>query len=421
MKESILHYVWQNKLFTAHDNHTTDGEKIEVVDVGRNNTDAGPDFFNAKIRIADTLWAGNVEIHTHSSDWYKHNHQSDKAYDSVILHVVLHADAEVYREDGDKIPQLELIYPHQIDANYEQLFSQQKWIPCSDKIKLVPPIFVKSWQSALLTERLEQKMNSIEQLLVENNQHWEEAFYITLARNFGFGTNSQAFESLAKSISISILGKHKDNLVQLEALLFGQSGLLTENYQDDYSAGLKKEYDFLKIKYGITSIDGSQWKLLRLRPDNFPYVRIAQFASLIHSSSKLFSKIVENPDLNKFRELFDCEPSAYWNSRYLFANKSKLKVKSLGAGSINGILINTVVPFLFCYASHKNNDQLKDRAIQILEEIPAEYNSIINGWNILDLKTETAYDSQALIQLKKQYCDKKNCLRCRIGHKVLTL
>jgi len=421
MKESILHYVWQNKLFTAHDLQTTDGEKLEIVDVGRINTDAGPDFFNAKIRIGETLWAGNVEIHTNSTDWYKHNHPSDRVYDSVILHVVLHADAEVYRGDGDRIPQLILKYPGQIDANYEQLFSEQKWIPCSDKINLVPSIFIQSWKSALLTERLEQKMNAIEFLLKENNQHWEEAFYITLARNFGFGTNSQAFESLAKSISIAVLSKHKDNILQLEALLFGQSGLLNSDKQDDYSRNLNKEYEFLKAKYGLSPIDGSQWKLLRLRPENFPYVRIAQFAALIHTSTKLFSKIVENPEIESLEKLFDCEPSSYWKSSYLFSNVSSLHIKKLGAQSIDGIIINTVVPFLFCYASHKNNEELKDKSIRLLEEIPAEHNSIINGWNKLSLKTESAYDSQALLQLKRVYCEQRNCLRCRIGHKVLTL
>jgi len=421
MKESILHYVWQNKLFIALDLQTTDGEKLEVVDVGRINTDAGPDFFNAKIRIGETLWAGNVEIHTNSTDWYKHNHQLDKTYDSVILHVVLQADAEVYRSNGDSIHQLIISYPAHIDINYELLFSRQKWIPCSDKINLIPSIFIQSWKTALLTERLEQKMNSIEKLLNENNQHWEEAFYITLARNFGFATNSQAFESLAKSISISVLGKHKDNLIQLEALLFGQSGLLNLKKQDEYSINLKKEYDFLKIKYGLNPMDGSQWKLLRLRPDNFPYVRIAQFAGLIHSSSKLFSKIVENPEIDYLRRLFECEPSSYWESSYLFSNKSKLHIKKLGVQSINGIIINTIVPFLFSFANHKNNDELKDRALRILEEIPAEFNSIIEGWHKLGLRTESAFDTQSLIQLKKLYCDEKNCLRCRVGHKVLTL
>ena len=316
---------------------------------------------------------------------------------------------------------MELKFPASIAHNYEQLCNQQKWIPCADKINLIPAIFIQSWKNALLAERLEQKMNAIEVLLKDNNQHWEEAFYITLARSFGFGINNQAFESLAKSLPVSILGKHKDQLFQLEALLFGQSGLLCLDELDEYATSLKKEYDFLQSKYGLTPIKKSEWKLLRLRPDNFPHVRIAQFAALVHSSSKLFSKIVENPDIEYIRQLFGCETSSYWNTHYLFANESVLNVKRLGKLSVNGIIINTVVPFLFCYASQKKNDELKDKTLQILERIPAERNSIVSNWKNLDLKVENAFDSQALLQLKKQYCDEKKCLRCRIGHKVLTL
>ena len=421
MKESILHYVWQNKLFTAHNLCTTDGESVEVIDVGKYNTDAGPDFFNAKIKIADTIWAGNIEIHTCSTDWTKHNHHSDKAYDSVILHVVQQADADVFRIDGEKIPQLLLVYPKEIEANYEQLIFEQKWVPCADKIGLVPEIFIQSWKNALLTERLEQKTQVIEHLLSDNNQHWEEAFYIILARNFGFGTNNQAFETLAKSLPVTVLGKHKDNLFQLEALLFGTAGLLKDEITDEYAQKLKQEYHFLRSKFSLNPIDGSLWKLLRLRPDNFPYIRIAQFAALIHSSSKLFSRIVENPDVDYICSLFLCEPSAYWKTHYLFEAESPSKSKKLGHSSINGILINTVVPFLFYYASQKRNDDLKDLAIQMLEKIPHEQNSIITAWQSLGVKSESAYDSQALLQLKKQYCDEKKCLRCRIGHKVLTL
>lgn len=421
MKESILHYVWQNKLFTSHDLITTDGEQVEIIDVGRINTDAGPDFFNAKIRISDTIWAGNIEIHTCSSDWDRHNHQSDKAYDSIILHVVSSVDTDIYRADGTRIPQLELKFPTRLETNYEQLIGEQKWIPCAAKINLIPAIFIQSWKNALLAERLEQKINAIEVLLTESNQHWEEAFYVTLARSFGFGTNSQAFESLAKSLPLSVLGKHKDQLFQLEALLFGQAGLLNLDVYDEYAAGLKKEYDFLCSKYELTQIDKSHWKLLRLRPDNFPHVRIAQFAALVHSSTKLFSKIVENPDIDYLQKLFDCETSAYWNTHYLFANNSVLQIKKLGKLSVNGILINTVVPFLFCYASQKKNEDLKGKILQLLERIPAERNSIISNWKSLDMKVENAFDSQALLQLKKQYCDEKKCLRCRIGHKVLTL
>lgn len=420
MKESILHYVWQHKLFTAHDLFTTDGEQVEVIDVGKYNTDAGPDFFNAKIRIGETLWAGNLEIHTRSTDWEKHNHHIDKAYDSVILHVVDAADGDVYRIDGARIPQLALKYPKHIETNYEQLINEQKWIPCADKIAYVPSIFIQSWKNALLTERLEQKMQAISNLLLENNQHWEEAFYITLARNFGFGTNSQAFESLAKSLPIAALGKHKDNLFQLEALLFGQAGLLNDDAVDEYAAKLKQEYEFLRAKFALQPMNATQWKLLRLRPDNFPHVRIAQFAALIHLSSKLFSKIVENPTIDYLRSVFACEPSDYWQTHYLFTTESSRKSKKLGARSINGILINTVVPFLFCYAHQKNIQELKDIALQLLEKIPCEVNSVVAGWQKLGISSDSAYDSQALLQLKKHYCDEKKCLRCRIGHKVMT-
>ncbi|MDO9154382.1 MAG: DUF2851 family protein [Paludibacter sp.] len=419
MKESILHYIWQYKLFTQHALLTTDGVTVDVIDVGKLNTDAGPDFFNAKVKIGNTVWAGNVEIHTLASDWKKHNHQSDKTYDSVILHVVKRADVEIFRSDGEKIPQLELIYPQAIEQNYELLINDQKWIPCADKISEVPEIFIQSWKNALLAERLALKTSHIQDLLNENNQHWEEAFYITLARSFGFGTNSQAFEMLAKSLALSILGKHKNDLFQIEALLFGQSGLLECNELDEYTLKLKKEYDFLRIKYNLEPINGSLWKLLRLRPDNFPHVRIAQFAAIIHSSTKLFSKIIEQPEINYLTGLFRCEPSIYWQTHYLFGEESREKSKKLGKSSIFSLLINTVVPFIFCFAHRKGNEELKETALKLLEKIPAEQNAIVSGWRNVGIQIHSAYDSQAFLQLKKQYCDDKYCLRCRIGHKVL--
>jgi len=420
MKESILHYIWQQKLFTQQGLQTTDGEMVEVVDVGKINTDAGPDFFNAKVKIGNTIWAGNIEIHTLASDWKKHNHQSDKSYDTVILHVVKKADVDVFRPDGEKIPVLELQYPTEIEQNYEALISEKKWIPCADKIADVPAIFIHSWKNALLAERLLLKTSHIQNLLTDNNQHWEEAFYITLARSFGFGTNSQAFEMLAKALPISILGKHKNDLFQIEALLFGQAGLLETENKDNYFQKLKKEFDFLKLKYDLKPISGSQWKLLRLRPDNFPHVRIAQFAAVIHSSTKLFSKIIELPEVDYLISLFRCEPSEYWKSHYLFGEKSTEKSKKLGKSSIYSLLINTVIPFVFYYADRKGNEELKEKATALLEKIPAERNSIVSGWQNLGMEINSAYDSQAFLQLKKVYCDNKNCLRCRIGHKVLT-
>ena len=421
MKESILHFIWQNILFQSHSLLTTDGESVEVIDPGRLNTDAGPDFFNAKIKLGNTIWAGNVEIHTRSSEWARHGHDDDKAYNSVVLHVVKKADVQVFRADGAPIPQLELIYPAEIEENYGQLMQNSLRIPCENKISAIPGIFIRSWKNALLTERLLQKTENISEILSQNNRHWEEAFYLNLARSFGFGTNGQAFEMLAASLPMQILGKHKNDLSQLEALLFGQAGLLAAKEEDAYLLSLRKEYDFLKIKYDLKPIDGSQWKLLRLRPDNFPHVRIAQFAALIHKSTGLFSKITENPDIQYLQGIFRVEPSEYWKTHYLFAHESHKSLKGIGQKAIEGIIINTVVPFLFSFADTRGNQSMKDKAIEILEKLPAENNVITRMWHETGIDCASAFDSQALIQLKKMYCDKRNCLRCRIGHKVLTI
>ncbi len=422
MKESILHFVWQSKLFLPLGQVTTDGEAVEVVHTGFHNTDAGPDFFNAKVKIGDTLWAGNVEMHVRSSDWYRHNHHTDKSYNSVVLHVVREADVEVLSQNGNRIAQLVLKYPEHIERNYRELKEKQAPIACADKLAEVPHIFIRSWEYALLTERFKEKINIIERLLDHTQHHWEECFYITLARNFGFRTNADAFEKLAKSLPQHILAKHKDNLMQIEALLFGQAGLLPSSPDDDYARQLVEEYAFLKHKYKLSGqIDKSHWKLLRLRPTNFPHVRIAQFAALVHSSSKLFSKIVERPEISYLQTLFDCTPSDYWSHHYTFRPSDTKRVKKLGQQSIQTILINTVIPFLFCYASHRGDQHLKDRAVRLLEELPPEHNAVISLWHSIGIECLSAYDSQALLHLKKHYCDKKDCTRCRIGHKVLAI
>jgi len=422
MNEKLLHYIWQHKLYTAHALKTAEGETIEVIDPGKLNTDAGPDFFNAKLKIGDTLWAGNVEVHINASDWIKHKHDIDTVYDSVILHVVNYIDVPIYRSNGEAIPQAQLIFPTEIEQRYEELLANTQWVPCANKLNEVDDIFIHSCLSAALTERLTNKSEAIFNLLEENKNNWEETFYIILARSFGFSTNSDAFELLAKSLPLSCLGKHKDNLFQIEALLFGQSGLLQlkKKEPDVYQRSLQKEYDFLQAKFNLTPIDGKLWKMLRLRPTNFPYLRIAQFAALVHQSSKLFSKIVENPSLRELQKLFNCEPSDYWMSHYLFGEICPVKSKKLGKTAIDILLINTVVPFLFCYGQSKQNEALQDIALSLLEELPAEKNNITENWSLLGIKATSAFDSQALIQLKKQYCDDKKCLRCRIGHKVLS-
>ncbi|MBP1664483.1 MAG: hypothetical protein H6Q19_1623, partial [Bacteroidetes bacterium] len=290
MKESILHYVWQYRLFEASQLTTTRGDSVEVIDPGKLNTDAGPDFFNKQ-----------------SADWKKHNHQNDKAYDNVILHVVQKADVDVFRSNGELIPQMELAVPVDIQTRYDDLITSRKWIACEDKIHQVPSILISSWKNFLLTERLERKIEAIESLLLQSQNHWEEAFYISLARSYGFSTNSQAFEAMARSLPLAVLAKHKDNSFQLEALLMGQAGFLEKSVEDKYQSELLKEYRFLQTKYGLKPIEVSQWKLLRLRPENFPTIRLAQFASLIHRSSKLFSLILETPDCQGLRKLFDTE------------------------------------------------------------------------------------------------------------------
>jgi len=421
VKELVLQYIWQYKLFSPEAMKTTNGENVTVIDTGKPNTDAGPDFFNAKIKIGETLWAGNVEIHTKSSDWEKHKHFENKSYDNTILHVVKIADKEIFNSKGEKIPQLELIYPSYIDQNYENLLNGKQWIPCASKINLVPAIIISSWKTTLVTERLQQKTSDIQQHLAANNNNFEEVFYVTLAKSFGFGTNSQTFGMLAQSLPLNILAKHKNNLFQIEALLFGQAGLLSGCDNDEYCQKLAKEYSFLQSKYQLKAIDGSQWKLLRMRPVNFPHVRIAQFASLIYKSSKLFSKIVDQPDLKNIQVLFQTETSEYWETHYKFGDGTLNKSKKIGKSSVYSLIINTVIPFLFAYASSRNNQGLMDRAFSLLSEIPSEKNSIIEGWKNIGITAENAVDTQALIQLKKNYCDDKKCLRCSIGLKVLII
>lgn len=423
MKESILHYVWQYKLFPQHGLKTTGGESVEIIDTGRYNQDAGPDFFNAKIKINHTLWAGNVEIHSVSSDWNRHQHSTNKAYDSVILHVVERADTEVYRTDGNRIPQLVLPIAPDILENYELLQKGSGAVRCAEKIPFVPAVFIENWKNALLAERLGVKTDAIKSLLDDTDNDWDEVFYIILARSFGAGINAEPFERLAKSLPLSVLDKHADNVFQLEALLFGQAGLLPDHPFDDYATCLCKEYAFLQTKYGLKkSLDAEQWKFSRLRPANFPTIRIAEFAALIHTSGRLFSKVLEQTEAGAFYDMLQGEVSEYWKTHYTFSGSETAKrTKKLGKQAIDTILINTVVSFVFCYGTLRRNESLKARALAWLEELPAERNVIVSDWESVGLVCKSAYDSQALIQLRKCYCNEKKCLHCRIGHKVLSV
>ncbi len=421
MTEEFLHHIWKFKLFDQSDLKTTTGEAIEILKAGIHNFDAGPDFFNAQLKVGDTLWAGNAEIHINASDWKKHFHQHDKAYNNIILHIVYNADEPVYRASGEAIPTIEIKerIDKKIIQNYLNFKSNRDWIPCEKQIAGVPPLILNNTFDKLLLERLERKSRSIEDSLKLNNNNWEETFYQHLARNFGFKTNAEPFELLAKSLPSLVLSKHKSSLLQIEALLFGQAGLLNEHLEDKYLQALQNEYVFLKQKFKLNSIDSHLWKFLRLRPVNFPTIRIAQFANLIFNSTHLFSKIVETEKCDALKKLMNVDVSEYWQTHYVFDKSSKLNTKHLGNDSINNILINTVVPFLFVYGKQKDEVKYIERALQFLEQITGENNSIIKKWGSLKIPVKTAYSTQALLQLKNEYCNHKKCLNCNIGNYLL--
>lgn len=421
MKEDLLHFVWRTKRFDLFALKTTEGEAIQIQSFGEHNTHAGPDFFNAKIKIGDTLWAGNVEMHLNSSDWKKHNHSDDRAYDNVILHIVLEEDEPIFRKSGTRIPALELKkrISDKLSKTYLKLLHNEYWIPCQHHFFEVSEMKRNIWLDRLLVERLESKTDIIHQRLEQNKQHWEETFYQFLARNFGVKVNNDAFEQLARATPLIHLSKHKNDLFQIEAMLFGQAGMLEEEFEDDYPNRLKKEYHFLKTKYKLEPIDKVNWKFMRLRPANFPTIRIAQFAQLIYQSAHLFSKILEAENVETLEKLFKIEPSDYWKTHYTFGNKSEEKPKRLGKTAIHLFIINTIAPFLFVYGTQKAETAFQDKALALLESLKPEKNSIINNWKDLGVQPESAAQTQALLQLKNEYCNKKRCLECSVGAAIL--
>jgi hypothetical protein len=420
MREDLLYFIWKTSYFTFNGQTTIEGEPVEVINPGEYNTDSGPDFFNAKVRIGKTIWAGNIEMHINSSDWYNHNHQNDPAFDNVIIHVVVNDDKVAVNRKGRTIPTLITQYPDSLDWNLMHLTTSGKWIPCEDSFSTFDLFTKRMWLESLLVERLEQKTNSVLDLVSEANGSWEEAFYISMARSFGLKTNALPFEMLAKSTPLKVLAKHKNNLFQIEALLFGQSGLLPLSESDDeYTLKLTKEYQYLKHKFSLAPIEGHLWKFLRMRPTAFPPIRIAQFAKLVHSSNSLFSKIIEINDIKEIIQLIDVETSEYWKTHYTFGKESNNQGKHLGDDTKRIIAINTIVPFLFAYGISRSNSSLKERAIGLLELLKPEDNSITRGFYSLGLKGESAYDTQAMIQLKTYYCDPKKCLFCHLGARLL--
>ncbi len=419
MKEELLQFIWQSKVLLKESLITVDGRPLHIHHPGILNTDAGPDFFNAKVKIGDTLWAGNIEIHLQSSDWKNHRHQTDKKYNNVILHVVYHHNAQVYYDNGNPIPTLELkniISPNTL-KNYHQLQLNQNTIACEKIFELPPSPVLISWLERLLIERLEEKCAQIESLLIKNNNHWEECFYLLTARYFGMKTNAQAFEWLAQNLPLSVLAKHKNNLTQIEALVFGVAGFLKESHKDEYISIMKQEFDLLKTKYNLTPIDKSIWKFARTRPANFPTVRLSQFASLIFHSSHLLSRILEAKTINELLVLYAIKPNNKLNP-FTF-NGSKGKQTSIGQATIETLLINTVLPVLFLYGKHHYKEELSERAIHLYEKLKAEDNINTRFWQSMNIEVKSSFESQALLQLKNKYCVNLSCLSCIIGNHIL--
>lgn len=422
--EDFLYYVWKFRLYDRADLCTASGEEIEVLSPGLHNTNAGPDFQNARIRIGDTVWAGNVEIHVAASDWHKHGHHRDKAYDNVILHVVYKNDMPPAIQ-AKVIPVLELNerIPGELYSKYHNLvYGNQQIIPCEATIRTVDDLTLRNWLTRVLVERLEKKSVNVQHTLAENRGDWEETFYQHLAANFGFKVNALPFEMLAKSLPQGILGKHKNNAMQIEALIFGQAGFLEDEFTDDYPNKLKTEYQFLRKKYNLNPLEKHLWKFARMRPLNFPTIRLAQFAALVVNSNHLFSKIIEIVDVNNLRSLFtDIAVNLYWENRYRFDAEAKRVAKNMGESSVNNLLLNTLAVFLFTYGKKYQQQRYVSRSLQLLEQLPAESNNIIDDFDILGVKVKTAFESQALLELKNSYCAHKKCLQCGIGNKILKL
>lgn len=428
--ENLVRYVWKHRLFPLTPLQTTDGLPIEVIHPGMENRNDGPDFFNAKIKIDGTLWVGNVEIHGKASDWMLHGHDANKRYDSVVLHVAGIVDRDIKRTDGTPIPQLELPVPAHIQSNYDELRKTEHYPPCYRVIPELSTLTIHSFLSSLLYERLDQRTTQIAERYEAHDKNWDDALFATIARNFGFGSNGDAFEEWARHMPFRAVDKHADNLLQVEALFFGQAGLLEEESipayyrealaDDTYFQALRREYTFLSHKFGLHPMSHTAWRLLGMRPANFPHVRIAQLAKLYHERRISVSHLMNATNRAALSELLRVEATEYWDTHYVFASTPSTPIKKrITDNAITLLLINSVAPFYYSYGRRKDSEQHCEQAIALLEQLKAENNYIMRNWSDCGILVKNAADSQALIQLKKQYCDRKDCLRCRIGYEFL--
>ncbi|WP_296314296.1 DUF2851 family protein [Winogradskyella sp. UBA3174] len=420
MQEDFLHYIWKHKAFNAIDLKTTNGEVVIISQLGQHNHSAGPDFFNATLTINNQLWAGNVEIHIKSSDWYVHNHQVDSAYDNVILHVVWEHDTEVFRKDNTEIPTLELKhYVNQdLQNNYQKLIQSKSWINCEKDFSDVDDFLLNNWLERLFIERLEKKAKIIDSFLKSSNNNWEFVMFKMLLKNFGLKINGESFLSLANSIDFSVVRKLQKDAFDMEALLFGQSDLLKDDIEDSYFINLKQHYGFLKQKFKLNNQGVLPMQFFRLRPPNFPTIRLSQFANLYKIEHQLFSKIMSLNKRDEFYNLFKNGTSSFWMTHYTFSKTSKVSKKLLTKSFIDLLIINTIIPLKFSYAKSLGKS-IDEDLFNLIKELKIENNRVVSKF--LDLKPidKSALSSQALLQLKHHYCDVNKCLQCAIGNSLI--
>jgi hypothetical protein len=423
MQESLLHYIWQFQYFDKRDLKTSSGESVTVFHPGFRNTHAGPDFSQARIKIGDLEWIGNVEIHIHASGWKDHHHDQDAAYDNVVLHVVWKEDAAVSRKDKTSLPTLELA--GRVDDNlllrFNSIFLNPETIPCASSLSDVNPLIKLSMVEKALMSRLETKSKIVFKMLADSGNDWEEVCYQLLCKNFGFKVNADPFLMLAKNLPYKVIMKHGDKLLQIEALLFGQAGMLDERIDDDYFKLLKREHTLLSQKFGLESrkLNKAQWRFLRLRPANFPTIRLAQLAAILHVQKNIFSKFTDATSYKTLVNVLTAQQSAYWVNHYLFGKTIEEKIPGLGKSSIDNVIVNTVVPLMVAWSRSRDDQEGVDRAVQILHDVTGEENMITRKWTSFGLKPKNAFDSQALIELYNNFCLRRKCLDCSIGASLI--
>lgn len=418
MDENLLHYIWKHRLYSTASLETCDGEPVEIISPGMQNMNAGADFFNAKIKIGSTVWAGYVEIHIRSSDWFLHKHDVDAAYNNVVLHVVAVNDAQALRQNGSAIPTLVLPFNKKMIDNYAALAQNVLWIPCEKYFPNIDPSLISLWRDALLLERLERKSDVVNVLMSETNNDFDEVFYRLLSKNMGFKTNAQPFEQLSRLVPLRVIRSLGDNVQRIEALLFGAAGFLSDTHSS-YQEELKKEFLHLSHKFSISPLDISVWKFARMRPLSFPTIRIAQLSKMLSLNTQFVQKLKNAQTIEEVRSLFRVTSSLFWANRYTFENTSAYKEKAIGESSVDNIIINTVFPFLFVLGKYFDAQGIQQKSFNWMENIPCEKNSIIVKWRKLGAQIYSASDSQAFLELYNQYCNKSRCLECRLGGYII--